>query len=361
MIQLCDRRSACLLLQYTCGLLSSTSTSTSQNAAPAVHAPLLSTLPSLSSLQLSPQQQQQQHLENTAKRARPTNTTTSNTNTTTTTMTTTTTKELARFIATNTPKELLWAVKQSGGRFLYRGEEPNNAAALLIRIPNKKTHGNDNDNYDDDPLFVVRICNPAPDLLLPETYGNDPFALRYFEELEAFLSLSFSAPNSATAIATPKTIAIAIAKPSNGHIATSDALEAGKWGKIVSVWPLLPSPTENNKSNNNNALFSYVWPRDRSVFYENINSNNNSNNNNNDTSTTKTTQNNSLVVNEKLQDALVAKGGREVLFAFAVTTEPGGRRTTPASTATAAAAFLAIPAELDVVLRDELERIGYGL
>jgi hypothetical protein len=244
---------------------------------------------------------------------------------------------------------------------LYRGEEPNNAAALLIRIPNKKTHGNDNDNYDDDPLFVVRICNPAPDLLLPETYGNDPFALRYFEELEAFLSLSFSAPNSATAIATPKTIAIAIAKPSNGHIATSDALEAGKWGKIVSVWPLLPSPTENNKSNNNNALFSYVWPRDRSVFYENINSNNNSNNNNNDTSTTKTTQNNSLVVNEKLQDALVAKGGREVLFAFTVTTEPGGRRTTPASTATAAAAFLAIPAELDVVLRDELERIGYGL
>ena len=74
-----------------------------------------------------------------------------------------------------------------------------------------------------------------------------------------------------------------------------------------------------------------------------------------DTSTTtKTIQNNNLlVVNEKLQDALTAKGGREVLFAFA-----------PSSTtiaATASAAFLAIPGELDVALRDELERIDYGL
>jgi len=42
-----------------------------------------------------------------------------------------------------------------------------------------------------------------------------------------------------------------------------------------------------------------------------------------------------------------------VLFAFA-----------PSSTtiaATASAAFLAIPGELDVALRDELERIDYGL
>ena len=60
-----------------------------------------------------------------------------------------------------------------------------------------------------------------------------------------------------------------------------------------------------------------------------------------------------MVINEKLEDALTAKGGREVLFAFA-----------PSSTALAAtssAAFLAIPTELDVVLRDELERIDYGL
>ena len=351
MIQLCDRRAACLLLQYTCGLISSTSTSIStlpsQAAAPVDISLVLSTqLLSLPSLQLSPQHQQNQPLENTAA-----------------TTTTVTTNELARFIATNTPKEFLWAVKQSGGKFLYRGEEPNsNAATSLFWIQNQKKHGKSND--DDDPHFlVVRTCNPAPDLLLPETYGYDPLALRYFEELEAFLSSSSSSSSSFSATpnanvdiaATPQSSTKIIAKPSNGHIATSDALEAGKWGKIVSIWPLLPSTTESsinpNNINNNSATFSYVWPRDRSVFYESSSSNNSDN----DTSTTtKTIQNNSLlVVNEKLQDALTAKGGREVLFAFA-----------PSSTtiaATASAAFLAIPGELDVALRDELERIDYGL
>ena len=344
MIQLCDRRAACLLLQYTGGLISSTSISTlpSQAAAPIDASLVLSTqLLSLPSFQLSPQHQQYQPLENTAA-----------------TTTTVTTKELARFIATNTPKEFLWAVKQSGGKFLYRGDEPNsNAATLLFWIQNPKKHDKSND--DDDPhFFVVRTCNPAPDLLLPETYGYDPLALRYFEELEAFLSSSsssFSAtPNANVDVAaTPHSSTKIIAKPSNGHIATSDALEAGKWGKIVSTWPLLPSTIESsinpNNINNNSAIFSYVWPRNRSVFYESSSSSNNET-----STTTKTIQNkNLLVVNEKLQDALTAKGGREVLFAFA-----------PSSTtiaATASAAFLAIPGELDVALRDELERIDYGL
>ena len=345
MIQLCDRRAACLLLQYTGGLISSTSISTlpSQAAAPVDASLVLSTqLLSLPSFQLSPQHQEYQPLDNTAA-----------------TITTVTTKELARFIATNTPKEFLWAVKQSGGKFLYRGEEPNsNAATLLFWIQNPKKHDKSND--DDDPhFFVVRTCNPAPDLLLPETYGYDPLALRYFEELEAFLSSSpssFSATPNVDVAATPHSSTQIIAKPSNGHIATSDAFEAGKWGKLVSTWPLLPSTIESsinpNNINNNSAIFSYVWPRNRSVFYERSSSSSSSSN---DTSTTtKTIQNNNLlVVNEKLQDALTAKGGREVLFAFAPSS------TTIASTASAA--FLAIPGELDVALRDELERIDYGL
>jgi hypothetical protein len=328
-------------------------------------------------LHLSSQQHQQQppyqSLENTATSA----------------TTTATTKELAGFIVTNTPKEFLWAVKKSGGKFLYRGEEPSNSTAatslLLVRvIPDQRKHGksksNSNDRNDDtgddDPrFFLVRTCNPAPDLLLPETYGYDLLALQYFEELEIFLSSSSAVPSVAasartartartttttTSIPKTNTIEMPIAKPSNGHIATSDALEAGKWGKIVSVWPLLPSTTtenNNNKNNKNRAIFSYVWPRNRSVFYESGNKNisdNSNSNSRNDSTNTKTIRNNSLmVINEKLEDALTAKGGREVLFAFA-----------PSSTALAAtssAAFLAIPTELDVVLRDELERIDYGL
>jgi hypothetical protein len=80
------------------------------------------------------------------------------------------------------------------------------------------------------------VLDPEPDLLLPGTYDH-PSALAYFQCLEHRLQQRRSA-----------------ARPSVGHIATSDLSEASQWGPAVSVWPLGDS-------------MSYVWPRRGKVFF----------------------------------------------------------------------------------------------
>lgn len=230
-----------------------------------------------------------------------------------------TTSQLAGWITDNVPVDFLRAVRESGGRFLYRGAE---------------------ESYRD----VPEVFDPVPDLLLPETYGNDRGAVEYFEQLEALLVAKQEQQHGAAAVTTTTTH---LAKPSNGHIATSDPSEAGKWGPIVSVWPLL-GPTEalhNDKGNRpprlhrtcaataSSSSFSYVWLRNRPVFYDGSQRG------------TLRGKDDALVIDRQLADALVARGGREVLFA-----------TPPCS-----AAFLAVPAGFDRGLRAELERIGYGL
>ena len=117
-----------------------------------------------------------------------------------------------------------------------------------------------------------------------------------------------------------------LAKPSNGHIGTSDIAEAGKWGPVVSVWPVVDGRC--------GVSLSYAWPEDRSVFWEGGARGNDSDNND------------EVVVDRGLATALAARNGREVLFA------------TPPR---ASAAFLAVPAGLDGELRADLERIRYGL
>ena len=115
-------------------------------------------------------------------------------------------EDWSTFICDYTPREVRAAV-QTTGRFLYRG-----ASASVARM---------------------EIDHPEPDLLLPETY-DDSSALTYFQCLEQTL--------------------ISKARPSTGHITTSTATEAGRWGPVVSVWPLGDS-------------FSYVWPQDRSTLF----------------------------------------------------------------------------------------------
>lgn len=230
-----------------------------------------------------------------------------------------TTSELAQFVVTHTPRTVLEAVKDSGGKFLYRGEEARDSCYQEQVVVESTTSSTS---------LLVRICNPPPDLLMAETYDYDPVALDYFQRLETSLTQQFAI----------------IAKPSIGHIATSDPQEAGNWGNVVSIWPLeLQSNYSNNKNNFNpqaqppQQRFSFVWPADRSVFYANETKNN--------------TQNDAtaLVANARLRTVLEAKEGREVLFASFT----NGRQSS--------AVFLAIPAELDNALREELERIGYGL
>jgi len=103
----------------------------------------------------------------------------------------------------------LGAVCESGGRFLYRGEELPATAALL---------------------------DPPPDLLQLDTYGSSE-ALAYFQRLERGLSDQSSA-----------------ARPSSGHIAVARVEAAAMWGDAVSVWPL-------------GMPLHYCWPRARTDFW----------------------------------------------------------------------------------------------
>ena len=105
----------------------------------------------------------------------------------------------------------LAAVRASGGRFLYRGEDLAAASAAVL--------------------------SPPPDLLQLDTYGERE-ALVYFESLERGL-------RAASRVA---------ARPSSGHIAVARASAAAQWGPAVSVWPL-------------GAPLHYVWPSARDDFW----------------------------------------------------------------------------------------------
>jgi hypothetical protein len=109
------------------------------------------------------------------------------------------------------------------------------------------------------------VLNPAPDLLLPSTYKNDPKALEYFTCLEKDLVQGEVQ-----------------ARPSTGHIGTANKADAEPWGSPVSVWPL-------------GDTISYVWPKSRNLLYPG------------------TCPDRDLVSDEGLEDALSL--GKEVLFA----------------------------------------------
>mmetsp|Transcript_65574 Transcript_65574/g.73168 ORF Transcript_65574/g.73168 Transcript_65574/m.73168 type:complete len:166 (-) Transcript_65574:169-666(-) len=163
-----------------------------------------------------------------------------------------------------------------------------------------------------------------------------------------------------------------VAKPSNGHIATSDPNEANKWGNVVSVWPLLDSANSSVTSSTSDeqgggaSLFSYVWLKDRSTFYPNNNNNNHDNNGNGNDDN----GHDVLVINERLDDALKMKSGREVLFATTtetviVTTKknhnPSRLNKRKITTTLPSLPFLVVPIELDDELRKQLELLRYGL
>ena len=139
---------------------------------------------------------------------------------------------------------------------------------------------------------------------MPTTY-DDIDALDYFKCLEAVL------------VSTSKTDKIR-ARPSNGHIGTSNKSDADPWGIPVSIWPL-------------GASFSYVWPINRKLLYP-----------------SRCQDDDNIVVDKDLTVALAL--GKEVLFA---TTSPSGVYNE--------SAFLAIPATHDNVIRRNLERRRYGL
>ena len=193
-------------------------------------------------------------------------------------------EDWSTFICDFTPREVRAAV-QTTGRFLYRGASSASSAAPRIEID-----------------------HPEPDLLLPETY-NDSNALAYFQCLEQTLTSK--------------------ARPSTGHIGTSNANDAGLWGPVVSVWPLGDS-------------FSYVWPQDRSTLFPGGNCG------------TET-----LVVDQGLTTALVQQD-REILFASDFSQSP---RIIPSGIISRQwkSAYITIPRDQDEELHHLLQKKNYGL
>ena len=293
-------------------------------------------------------------------------------------------EELAKFIVANTPRAYRAAVQKSGGKFLYRGNDEDDSDTITT----------DTDKTTPTTNRIGRIQNPDPDLLELATYGNDTAAVGYFQRLEQQLA------NNSNINHNTNNNTRFVAKPSNGHIATTDPKEANKWGNVVSVWPLLVASATTNTSDEQGGggegggggttpslLFSYVWLQDRSTFYPSTTTTTNNNNiNDNDDGNDNDNDHDVLIINERLDDALELKSGREVLFATTTTTTEaaaGNSATTkknnitplrrnnnrirstalPSSLSSSASAspFLAVPIKFDDALRTQLELLRYGL
>lgn len=198
---------------------------------------------------------------------------------------------LVDWICRFTPSEFRAAIRDSGN-FLYRGDDNHASTGILQQ--------------------------PIPDLLMPETYGNDPAALAYFQCLEERLH-----DETRTCCSTLS------AKPSTGHIATSDPEEAAKWGSVVSVWPV-------------GTEWSYVWPCDRETFYD---------------SRSALCRDDALAVDTGLDQALQQR--REILFATSGL--KNSDFTMSKSSDVAPSSFLAISKTRDSVIREKLVLLNYGL
>jgi hypothetical protein len=191
-------------------------------------------------------------------------------------------EDVVKFIATSSPRTFREAVAQQG-TFLYRGE---------ITETNAPT-----------TTMAGQVCSPEPDLLLEQTY-NDIKALEYYQCLEEYLASQQI-----------------IAKPSTGHIGTSNKMNAQEWGNVVSIWPL-------------GTDLSYVYPKRRREFFSSSNS---------------SCRDEEFCINQNLERAL--QEGREVLFASWY----GSTMNVPTSS------FLAVPQKYDRRLEGLLESINYGL
>ena len=275
-----------------------------------------------------------------------TTTTTSASSSTTTTVTSSTLPvgekydNWADLICTYTPSSFRRAVQQTD-RFLYRGVE---------------TDDDDEVSSSFSSVNRPRIRHPAPDLLVKGTY-EDPRALWYFRCLEDRLLSSSSSSSSV------------LARPSNGHIATSDRSEAKRWGPVFSVWPL-------------GRDWSFVWPKDRPTFfpakYDRGNDDNNPAHQNGGIVTDTRTPSplsscqedeDVLVVDADLVEALTQP--REVLFASRFDSQDtrglsssntiGKNKMGRISFLSWKSAFIAIPINEDETLRRLLEERNFGL
>lgn len=267
--------------------------------------------------------------------------------------------DVVNLICTCTPKVFRTGVWQSGGRFLYRGAEdddddPNDKGQTGI---GSIRDGHRNSSTTIPILSWIHV--PEPDLLVPQTYDFDPTALEYFECLERRTTAAASETTRGNMEGSPvmtNNRIRTVARPSNGHIGTSDAQEAKNWGQdVVSVWPL-------------GDTLSYIWPLDRTTFVPSPKVNSSDNDRRRRSRKGPSCAEDRLVQDSGLEKALTML--REVLFAswFLHTPTVSGSSHSRSSThpisrdlLRRSSAFLAVPIEYDITLREHLGRVRYGL
>ena len=242
-------------------------------------------------------------------------------------------RELAKILIEVTPKTLRRAVQRSGGRFLYRGSTSSSSSSSNDSSSPDDGNGRCRVVFEANELGTVRLCDPQPDLLLPETYGNDPRALLYFQCLEERLRLRRGQQQQMRQQQPSFCVS-----PSNGHIGTSDPNVASQWGdSVVSVWPI-------------GDEISTVWPTDTNVFYlptASVNLDSKS-----------CPQDERLVIDRRLEEAL-RRQDREVMFStrttsFTSVSDSNGVISFKYSP------FMTVPIGYDGELRHELETMNYG-
>jgi len=145
---------------------------------------------------------------------------------------------------------------------------------------------------------VISIPNEKPDLLTPGTY-EDTAALAFFQNLETTI------------------LSKELVKPSNGHLATTSIKDASQWGSAASIWPLDGA--------------HYAWFEDEKLFFPRPSA-----------SSSAAVNRNDIIVDGKdcgknsLEDALRSDSCEVMMY-------------TPSNS------YLAVPASLDVQLRDALK------
>ena len=242
--------------------------------------------------------------------------------------------ELAKILIEATPKTFRRAVQRSDGCFLYRGSSSNSSSGSNDSSNSNLGNNSGNRECREIPvageLGAVRLCDPQPDLLLPETYGNDPDALLYFQCLEERLGRLRRQQQQ-------QQQSSFYASPSNGHIGTSDPNVASQWGdSVVSVWPI-------------GNQISTVWPAETNIFYPTTSSVRSLLDSKNCPR-----QNEHLVINSRLEEALRLQD-REIMFSTRVNQSDNND-----IMVFTYSPFMTVPIDYDRELRHELETMNYG-
>jgi len=138
-----------------------------------------------------------------------------------------------QWIDDNCDRRFLHAIVASDYSFLYYGVDGDGGGDV-------NANANVNVNGKSTTRTRIRSEKFNADLLDLDTYGTKE-AVEYFQSVESILGKE-------------------VVKPSNGHLMTTSAKDASKWGTAASIWPIKGA--------------HYAWFQDGGIFYPRDNASN---------------------------------------------------------------------------------------